>query len=277
MRSSIGRPGSIGIALLATLAGVVAVAAAHDMFLKPTSYFLPAGAPIPTELLNGTFDLSSNAIDRSRLADIALVGPAGRTRIDTAQWQATGDTSRVTFQAGGAGTYVLGVSTRANDIELDAADFNAYLKEDGLPDEIARRERAGETGADAKERYAKHVKALVQVGEAPSAHFETVLGYPAEIVPVDNPYGAGRGRSIRVRVLVDGKPVANQYVVYGARTAGGSKVADQGVRSNASGMATIPVTSPGVWFVKFINMQRVNGPDGLTHMSKWASLTFATR
>ncbi|MGE0440105.1 MAG: DUF4198 domain-containing protein [Gemmatimonadales bacterium] len=276
-RSFRSRARATSLAILGMLVGIAAIGVAHDMFLKPSAYFVAPNATIPSELLNGTFDLSSNSIDRNRIADISVIGPSGRTRIDTTQWQATGDTSRVTFRAGAGGTYVMGVSTKANNIELDAADFNEYLKEDGIPDEIARRAQAGETNADAKERYAKHVKTIVQVGDTPSEGFATALGYPAEIVPVDNPYAARRGGSLRFRLLVDGKAVPNQYLIYGARTANGGKVADQGLRSNAEGIVTIPVSSPGVWFAKFINMRRVNGPDGVTHVSQWASLTFATR
>lgn len=257
--------------------GAAAVALAHDMFLKPSSFFLAPNSALPTVLLNGTFDKSMNSISRPRLADVSLVGPAGRTRIDTTAWDAKGDTSKVTFKVGAAGTYVLGVSTKPSAIELDAKDFNDYLKEDGLPDELARRERSGEINAEAKEQYQKHVKSIIQVGETRSNGFATVLGYPAEIVPLTNPYQLAPGQSLRVRVLVDGKPVANQHVVYGARTPSGATVAEQGVRAGADGVATLAITSPGVWYVKFISMKRMAAGAEFTHQSKWATLTFATR
>ena len=122
----------------AALALTAVVAVAHDMFLKPAQYFVAPNTTIPAVLLNGTFDQSMNSINRARLMDISIVGPAGRTRLDTAAWNPTGDTSRVSFKAGAAGTDVLGVSTKPNAIEMDGKDFNGYLKEDGLPDELAR-------------------------------------------------------------------------------------------------------------------------------------------
>jgi uncharacterized GH25 family protein len=264
--------GTVGLTVLA------AAALAHDMFLKPSQYFVAPNALIPTVLLNGTFDKSSNSIDRSRLLDISLVGPAGRSRIDTAAWDAKGDTSRVTFQAGAAGTYVLGVSTKPSAIELDAKDFIAYLKEDGLPDELARRETSGEANADAHERYAKHVKSIVQVGDPRTQGYATVLGYPAEIVPLENPYALGSSGTLRVRILVDGTPVGNQYVVFGGRTPSGGTIAERNTRSGPDGVASIAVTGPGVWYVKFINMRRLAAhPEGITHESKWATLTFGVR
>jgi len=263
---------------VAALALTAAAAVAHDMFLKPAQYFVAPNAVIPALLLNGTFDQSSNSIDRSRLLDISLVGPAGRARVDTSEWNTKGDTSRVSFKAGTAGTYVLGVSTKPSAIEMDAKDFNEYLKDDGLPDELARRKQAGESNADAHERYAKHVKSMVQVGDTRTAGYATVLGYPAEIVPLENPYDLAKGGTLRVRVLVDGQPAAGLYVTFGARTANGGIVAERGTRSGADGVAAIPVTSPGVWYVKFISMRKLAPQaDGVTHESKWATLTFGAK
>lgn len=271
-------PARILTAAVAALAGLAAVALAHDMFLKPAQYFVAANGTVPSVLLNGTFDKSMNSITRIRLADISVISPTGRARIDTAAWNPAGDTSHVSFKVGAAGTYVFGVSTKPSEIELDAKDFNEYLTTDGQPDELARRKQAGEMKADAKERYEKHVKTIVQVGEARSAGFATVLGYPAEIVPVDNPYALTKGGSLKVKVLVDGKPVANQYVTFGARTPSGGTVAEHGTRSGPDGIATIPVSAPGVWYVKFINQTRLpKQADGVTHHSKWATLTFGAR
>ena len=133
-------------------------------------------------------------------------------------------------------------------------------------------------GTGAKERYEKHVKSIVQVGDARTAGFGTVLGYPAEIVPLENPYSLAKGASLRVRILVDGQPVAGQYVTYGARTASGGTIAEQGHRSGADGVVAIPITSPGVWYVKFINLRKMpKQADEVTHQSKWATLTFGAK
>jgi len=45
--------------------------------------------------------------------------------------------------------------------------------------------------------------------------FEAVLGYPAEIVPLTNPYLTIVGDTLAVRCLVDGQPVAQQLVIAG--------------------------------------------------------------
>ena len=169
------------ISLIALLLVAIPLAA-HDMFLRLSDYFVAPNSSVSVRLFNGTFVLSENSIAPDRLADIAVVSPAGRARIDVAQWNASGDTSVYPITTGAAGTYVLGVSTKPRVLEMSGKDFNAYLRSDGIPDELAARRAQKRLNDRAKERYQKHVKALVQVGATPSAAFSTVLGYPAELV-----------------------------------------------------------------------------------------------
>jgi len=259
------------------LTAATAWAVAHDMFLKPDRFFVAENAPLDLVLINGTFTKSENSIARNRLLDISVLGPAGRTRIDTSAWKADGDTSFFSTKAGGAGTYVMGVSTRSNIIALTGKEFNEYLESDGIPDVLAARKRDGELDRAVKERYHKHVKAMVQVGEARSDHYATALGYPAEIIPVENPYTLKAGSTFRFKTMVDGKPAGNQYVQYGGRTPNGGRIEMKAVRSNAEGIGEIRISGPGTWYVKFINMTRLSGDPEADYESKWASLTFAVR
>lgn len=253
-----------------------AVAGAHDMFVKPGRFFVAENAEVLVRVLNGTFSASANSIARPRVHDISVVGPGGREQLDTTVWMARGDTSTFRIRTGAAGTYALAVSTRPSVIPLEAADFNSYLREDGIPDVLEERRRSGELQRPVRERYSKHVKALIQVGAARSAHFATVLGYPAELVPIDNPYTLAAGRTLRVRTLVDGSAAANQYVLYGGRTPEGGRIAPRSVRSDSAGVARIPLRRRGTWYVKFINMERLQG-DSVDYESKWATLTFQLR
>jgi hypothetical protein len=266
----------IGALTAALVLGIVAVAAAHDMFAKPVQFFVPVNSNVLVHVLNGTFSKSENSIARPRVADVTVVSPSGRTRLDTTAWSATGDTSTFEVRTGGAGTYVIGASTRPSVIALEAKDFNLYLQDDGIPDVLAARRRAGQMDTPAREKYHKHIKALIQVGDTRSAGWSTVLGYPAEIVPLENPYALSRGATLRVRTLVDGKPVPNQYVLYGGRTPTEERIEQRNVRSDAEGVARIPLTASGTWYVKFIHMTRVK-QDSIDYESKWATVTFQVR
>jgi len=254
---------------------VTTIASAHDMFVKPARYFVRENADVLVRVLNGTFSKSENAIARARVADLSVVGPAGRTALDTSRWSAAGDTSTFTVRTAAAGTYVLGVSTRPNQITMTADTFDMYLAEDGIPDLLAQRRRAGDH-TPATERYSKHVKAMIQVGDARTDHYATALGYPAEIIPLANPYGLRPGGSLRIRTVVDGAPVRNQFVLYGGRAPSGARLQQRSVRSDSLGVATIPLRDAGVWYIKFIHIARLQG-DSADYESKWATLTFEVR
>lgn len=266
-------------ALIATL--LLAVGAtglfAHDLFLKPFSFFVAPHSEARVRVLNGTFEKSESSVARNRIRDLSVVGLNGIEHPDTSAWSDTGgDTSVFQFRTGAAGTYVVGASTLPRGIKLDAKQFNAYLTSDGVPDVLEARRRAGELGKPAHERYSKHVKTLVQVGEPRVGRIDAVLGYPAELVPLDNPYSLKTGDTLRVRALVDGRAVTNQFVVAGGRTTSGARLASQQTRSDSSGVARIALTSRGYWYVKFIHMIPVE-KDSVNYESKWATLTFQVR
>ena len=187
-----GRPLAMAGLLLLVVTGALA---AHDLFLKPDNFFVAPGGTVTVRVLNGTFSKSENAVARDRLRDISLVTPDGVTHPDTSAWDDRSDTttSVLHVRVGASGTYVIGASVRPRELKLEAKDFNAYLASDGVPDVLETRRRNDELGAPARERYSKHVKALVQIGDRRTEGYATALGYPAELIPLDNPYGLKSG------------------------------------------------------------------------------------
>ncbi len=252
--------------------GGVSILYAHDLFLKLDSYFLAPDTSVRITVLNGTFTRSEAALVADRITDISMVGPDGITQLDVTGWSVEGDSSFLRLKTGDPGTYVIGVATRARNLDLEADDFNSYLEGDGITDVLDARRRNNQLDKPATERYSKHVKALFQVGAARSSAFDTPLGYPAEIVPLQNPYALGVGSELSVRCLVDGRPVANQTVIAGG-VHRGAAIEERTVRADQYGVARITLDSPGKWYVKFVNMVEVMDND-LDYESKWATLTF---
>lgn len=280
-------------ALALTAAGLLLAAgalAAHDMFLKLGSYFLEPGDRARVMLLNGTFERSGNAIARDRMTDVSVVGPGPGdvAHPDTALWSDSADTAVLPVETGDAGTYVVGVSTRPRTFTLSGEDFDAYLRHDGVLDVLERRRATGRLGTEATETYAKHVKAVVQVGERRSDGWKVRLGYPVELVPVANPYTLSGGDTLPLRLLEDGEPVPDQ-IVWAAwegwqADAGGEGEAGDGAhrepirtRTDADGVVRIPLEEPGRWYVRLIHMERAEEDPEVDYVSKWATLTFEVR
>lgn len=283
---------AVTLAALALLTVVIATAArAHTMFLKLDSFFLEPNSTAMVALINGDFDLSENAIARDRMLDVSVVGPGGVVHPPESAWRDSAvfhwspdsvDTAMLTFETGGPGTYLIGVSTAARVITLSAEDFTEYLVHDGITDLIDERARAGKTNDEATERYSKHVKALVQVGDARSGEWAHQLGYPVEFMPLSNPYELSRGDELRVRFLRAGQPVANQLVYanyedHHGHDAAGEHVESVTTRTNADGVATIPLSGTGRWYVRTIHMVETTNEADVDYESNWATLTFQVR
>src|SRR5258705_1924033 len=221
---------SVTVTVAAMIGLAVVVADAHDLFLRPRDFVVRAGTEVHIRVLNGTLTTSEAPVARSRLRDLT-VGPAGASHPDRSSW-------------------------------TDSAKESNWRVE-GLPHILAARKAARQLGDSAHERYAKHVKALVRVegGQplppgADTAH-RVVLGYPAELVPLDDPYRLRAGGMLRVRALVDGRPVSNQVVQAGGRTRSGQRIAQREVRTDSDGIGRFRMDTRGTWDAKFISMRPV--------------------
>ena len=235
---------------------------AHDLFLKPEEFVVRPGSQVRIWVLNGTFSSSEAAVDRNRLRDLSVVSAAGIAHPATATWEASEKRSVWNVAVRNRGTYVIGASVIPRTLKLDAKAFNAYLEEDGISDVLAHRQRRGEMNRAARE----------------DTTFRATLGYPAELVPLDNPYRLRPGEMLRVRALVDGALVAGQVVLSGGHSAAGDKFEELRSSTDSAGIARFTPRKAGVWYVKFVNMRPVRvGVDSVDYESKWATLTFAVR
>lgn len=269
----------------------------HDMYLKLDSFFLQPDSKASILLYNGTFAASENVIDRDRMLDVSIVANGQRNRIDTTNWREDDNVTILDVTTGESGTYVVGVSTRARTIEMEAEAFNNYLAHDGVQDMLASRKENDKEEEAANELYSKHVKAIYQVGDNKTSDWKTKLDYPIEFIPQANPYNLKVGGILPVQLLLDGKPLANQIVTIDSD--GGSHAHDHEhdhehangeehehdsedghthdggtqIRTDAKGNFTVNVTNDGQWFLRTIHMVEVED-DELTHESNWATLTF---
>jgi uncharacterized GH25 family protein len=267
---------SFTLSVLSVVALSVATTLAHDLFLRPDSFFLTPGAPITSKVFSGTFSKSENAITRDRLADLSIVTPSGREAIERTLWTERDPQSTLKTATGASGTYVLGAAINPRLLKLAGPEFNAYLKEEGLDSVLAARKTQKRLNEGTSERYSKYVKALVQVGDTHTDAFATPLGYAAEIVPLANPYTLRVGDTLQVRCLVDGAPAEGLVVFAGGRTATGARFPAQRLVADKDGLVTVRLTAAGAWYVKFVHMRERQEAD-VNYESHWSTLTFGVR
>jgi len=280
---------------LLTLAALFMLLTSHELFLKTDSYFVEANSPTELFLYNGTFDTSENTITRDRIVNAKIEGPGYRYSPVNADYHDQGNVTYLRFQTGNSGTYVAGISTLSRSIDLSGEEFTEYLKHEGLSRVIEMREKKGISNSPARERYSKHVKAILQVAEERTVDYSTELGYPIEFVPLDNPYALSVGDEITFKLLLNGRPIPNQVVHYSSRQGAGEKmksedsasteaststeknpVSENSTLTDNNGFCTIKLHEPGMWYIATIHMVESESDD-IDYVSNWATLTFEVR
>ena len=246
----------------------------HELFLKTDSHFLNPNTATQLYLLNGTFDTSENAITVDRIIAPKIIGPDYMMEPREGQFMVKDKITYLNFTTGDVGTYVAGVSTLPKVLEMDATAFNLYLEHEGLENTIAERKALKIENTSAKERYSKHVKALLQVGDESSIDFMKPLGYPIEFVPLNNPFEISLGDAVGFKLLRNGKPLANQIVHYSTAIPGkDAHENENSLTTNENGLLSIRPNVKGKWYVATIHMEKLNGKD-VDYESNWATLTF---
>ncbi len=252
----------------------------HDLFLKLDTYFLPTNELVELYLFNGTFNTSENVIARKRMQNVKIVGPKGTQTPKDDQWTDRNQATYLSFTTSGGGTYMAGVSVKPSTIELSAEDFNGYLEHDGILDVLAERKRTKQLNQPARELYAKHVKAIFQVGDERSTHYQEILGYPIEFVPQENPYNLEVGDALSVQLLANGEPLADQYVYAGfseqhehSHANSGHQHDEEQLETDGQGMVSVVLDHAGQWYLRSIQMVE-SSTDTLEYESNWATLTF---
>jgi uncharacterized GH25 family protein len=267
----------LALGLGAALAFSAAAAGAHEMFLKPTAFHLQPGTRTVVALFNGTIDKSENPITRDRMKTVSVLAGGKVSTPGASQWRDDTSTSYLDLPVGAAGTYVVGVSTVPKIIELSADNFEEYLRHDGIEDTLKARQAEKGPRTPVRERYSKHVKTILQVGDARTDDYARPLSFPAEILLTQNPAAVKVGDTLAFRALIKGQPMAGQlvYASYEGAPGGSGHAGAAKLRTGSDGAASFKVTHAGRWYITLINMQKTTGD--ATYESNWSTLTFEIR
>jgi hypothetical protein len=250
------------------------ILSSHELFLKSDSYFLQNGEPAELFLFNGTFDKSENAITTDRIIGAQIHGTNFDFEPKDSDYAIRENVTYLKFTPGEDGTYAAGISTLPRMIELGPKEFKEYLEHEGLEDMIAERKEKGLENQSVREKYSKHVKAVLQVGGTRTDHFSKEFGYPIEFVPVKNPYTLKVGDRATFKLLFNGKPLAGQGVHISSRKDGVDPFAKEiPSRTDDKGLVSFEITETGHWYVATIHMVESTETD-VEYESNWATITF---
>lgn len=277
------RASAAGAALALSLAATSA--SAHQTFLISDLPVLRPGTDNFLLLRNGTYFEDGYSITYKMSRDIAIVqggkkNKPPREEVSDVDSNPSYKHTYVKVVAEPAGTGLAGVAAHPDYIALPADMFANYLEHEGMTDAIAKF-KVENTLTTIRERYTKHAKAVFQVGKALSDDWKTPLGFKVEIFLERNPSDVKVGEDMPIRVLYEGKPLANQIVHVGnaSKNPGPKATAPEAavytLRTDAEGRAKFKITAKDKWYMQLIHMQRLQGDEDADYESNWSTLTFA--
>ena len=271
----------VSLALLST----ATAALAHEFWLEAPRFRLQPGETVNVHTFIGAdFKGEPWTTKAAKIHRLLRYGP---TPADTANLTPRNFTEADTFRTGFTfaqpGTHVVLLQSTSSFIELPAAQFTAYLREEGLDYALKLRQENEETAKPGREAYSRCAKTLLQVGDpalvplAADSACRHAYGLPLELVPEQNPYRLAADKALTVRVLRGGRPAFGAAVQVWQRQPGGLPTTHYATRANQSGRILLRLSGPGPYLLATVDMRPA--PACLRAradwQSTWASLTFA--
>ena len=257
--------------LLAFLA-TAAFAAAHECWLQPATFAPVVGPSIGLTIQVGmNFQGEPKPFNPDRIASLRHFSAGG-----SEDWTARANNKlQLPVKFEDSGTHVVTYDSKPSLITLQPAEFDEYLREEGLGFVIAERERAGESAKPGRERYQRCNKTIVRADGKADATYGVVTGQRLEIIPVDDPAAWQPDGALRFKFLFSGQPLAAAKVRAWHRTGDKLTTIDATTDANGEVSFTLPVAGP--WMLSTIHMARLTGDAAAEWESTWGNLTFAVR
>lgn len=286
---STGRRRALRAAIVAaSLACSASLLRAHDFWLIPDAFAVTPGGRIGVRgQTSSLFPSSLSAVTPDRIVAARVV--TANASVTVRDVSVLGTSLRVAHPATSPGQHVIGVQLAPRTVRESPASFRRYLDLEGAPEARQRYEREGllpTVGGDSlTRRYAKYAKTMVEVGRGPRA-FQRLLDHPVEFVPLSDPSALRVGDTLRVRLVLLGKPAGAAHAHAGSVPAGRAAVTDTAaarraaardvkLETDASGVATVVVTQPGLWNIRTLQIVPAPKGSGADWDVHWATLVFS--
>ena len=258
----------------AAVLGVASPALAHDMWVSSPTFRVAEGQPTAVNLRVGhAHEVDPWNAPWERVHSFRSYGPTGVEDQQAALVvpPPTGQPN-ANFVLKGKGTHIVALESYHSTSTLAADKFTAYLDTEGLDNAKSLRAQTGMSGQPGVELYSRRAKALIQVGSTPSDNVLRPIGQTLEIVPLINPYARGTSTALPVRVLFQGRPLANAQVRIQPLYIKDGAV--QKIRSDAEGRATFVVPNNGAWLIMVVHARPMTTHPTAAFDTIFASMTF---
>jgi hypothetical protein len=265
------------LAIAATLALLPGVGKgiAHEFWISPEVYRLPAGEAVLADLRVGEeFRGAVQSFIPRNFTRFEVITPEGPVDVDGR----IGDIPALNAADLPEGLAVIVHETTARDLTWDAWErFTGFAEHKGLGDVTTMQADRGLDQLDVREEYFRFAKSLVAVGHGRGA--DTVVGLRTELVALANPYTDDLAGALPVQLWLDGEPRRTAQVEVFAQPIGGEGEAEMSVyQTDSNGIVVLPVQQGMEYLVNAVALEPVEVEEGIASpewRTLWASLTFA--
>lgn len=245
--------------------------AAHDFWIEPDTFSATAGAPLSFALRVGEH-FKGDPVPRqaAMIERFVIAGPDGVRDVTGRE----GSDPAGVASIAAPGVYVIGYRSHPKSVELDAAKFEQYLREEGLERVIDQRKQTGRSNTPGIEIFSRCAKAIVtSPGSSSTVSSSTApplkdqaLGLRLELIAEH----ITPRKPATFRLLYEGQPLEGALVVAIPKDAPLRKLT---ARSDKAGRVTFTMPG-GVWLLKAVHMVPAPRETAAEWESLWASTTF---
>lgn len=259
------------IFLLSGIVCICLLALAHEFWLQPLKFWLKVNEKTSISILVGE-NYKGERSDWSKYKIQQLKHYSSKGVEDFTSHLSAADKSLIDASFSSAGNHLVAFNNSNKFIELEAAKFNEYLKEEGLDEILKMREAEQSTGKPGREFYQRCVKTLFKVGSKTDSTYAVNTGMRLELIPRENPYSVKTGDSMHVQVLFDNKPVNNALLL--AWNVVNEKTSVTKLRTDETGIAAFAIRLEGRWMISAVHMIPHTNKSEADWQSFWGSYTF---
>ena len=249
-------------------------ATAHEFWIEPWAYEVPADGTVQADIVNG------EAFEGTRLAYIPQRFAHFVTFFDGAPTPVAGrvgDQPALTQAPLGDGLHVVAYQARNSTVNYENWEkFQRFVEHKDFGDVLSRHRELGHPEEDFFEVYSRYSKSLIGVGSAEGSDLRT--GLTTELVALDNPYTDDVSGGLRLQLFYNQDVRADTQVEIFEKAPDGS-VTQSFYRTDADGIATIPVKPGHAYQADAVVLREPEAQlardTGAVWETLWANLTWA--
>jgi len=257
--------------ILTLLAGPVA---AHEFWLEPLVYQIPADGMVTAHIANGVeFEGTKLAYIPRRIENFVMFAGDKTVRVTGR----VGDNPGLNQAPVAEGLNVAAYQASNATISYDSWEkFQAFVDHKDFGDIRSRHVARGLPDAGFFEVYSRYSKTLIGVGNAQGS--DRRVGLETEIVALTNPYTDDLSSGFQVQVYYRADLRADTQIEVFQKASDGT-VEITKYRTDANGIATFPVLAGHSYMVDAVVLREptaeLQAATGAVWQSLWANLTFA--